>query len=84
MFAFLPQFVNPTVGCRCSCSIQKLTGILSLGSVAIASGTVGYWLSRCPKSLVWQGRLTGLVMIALGLRLLVTGDFHALEAKLVS
>src|SRR4051794_39594242 len=27
-------------------SLQKLAGVLSLGSVAVASGTVGMWLNR--------------------------------------
>lgn len=55
-------------------SVQKLAGVLSLGSVALASGTVGGWLGRWPRLAVWQERCTGLVMIGLGLRLLVAGN----------
>lgn len=78
MFAFLPQFVDPHVGpvwvqLLVLGSIQKLAGVLSLGSVAMASGTVGQWLRRWPSLLAWQERFTGVVMIALGLRLLVAG-----------
>lgn len=78
MFAFLPQFVDPASGpawmqLLVLGTIQKLAGILSLGSVAVASGTVGHWLFRRPSFLAWQQRFTGAVMIVLGLRLLWTG-----------
>ncbi|PIO97457.1 LysE family translocator [Pleomorphomonas carboxyditropha] len=78
MFAFLPQFIDPAAGPVWSQllilgAIQKLSGVLSLGSVAVASGTVGHWLTRWPALLVWQERFTGCVMVALGLRLMVTG-----------
>jgi threonine/homoserine/homoserine lactone efflux protein len=58
-------------------SIQKLTGIFSLGGVAVASGTVGQWLYRWPQLLAWQKRFTGLVMLGLGLRLLLIGEAGA-------
>lgn len=79
MFAFLPQFVDPAAGPVWAQlvvlgTIQKLAGILSLGSVALASGTVGQWLYRWPGLLAWQQRFTGVVMIGLGLRLLLTGN----------
>ncbi|MBN9255542.1 MULTISPECIES: LysE family translocator [unclassified Mesorhizobium] len=79
MFAFLPQFVDPGAGpiwlqLLVLGSIQKLAGILSLGSVAMASGTVGQWLYRWPGLLAWQQRFTGVVMIGLGLRLLLSGN----------
>lgn len=78
MFAFLPQFVDPQVGpvwvqLLILGSIQKLSGILSLGGVALAAGSVGKLLSRWPRAILWQERFTGTVMIALGLRLLVAG-----------
>lgn len=78
MFAFLPQFVDPAVGpiwlqlLIFGC-IQKLAGIISLGSVALASGTFGNWLSRHSSFLKWQERFTGVVMIGLGIRMLFTG-----------
>lgn len=76
MFAFLPQFVNPAVGpiglqLLILGTIQKLAGILSLGSVAMASGTFGNWLSKHPGFLQWQERFTGVIMIGLGLRMLL-------------
>lgn len=78
MFAFLPQFIDPHVGPVWSQLmvlgvIQKLAGVVSLGSVALASGTVGQWLHRWPGLLVWQERFTGCVMVGLGLRLVVSG-----------
>lgn len=77
MFAFLPQFVDPQAGpvwlqLVVLGTIQKLAGILSLGSVAVASGTVGQWLHRWPRLLSWQQRFTGIVMLGLGLRLLMS------------
>ena len=79
MFAFLPQFVDPQYGpiwlqLLVLGSIQKLVGILSLGSVAVAAGSVGQFLYRWPRLLAWQERFTGAVMIALGIRLLVSGS----------
>ncbi|PRD16926.1 LysE family translocator [Pantoea coffeiphila] len=78
MFAFLPQFVDASAGpvwlqLLVLGSIQKLAGILSLGSVAIASGTFGDWLARHPGFIKWQERFTGLVMIGLGVRMLFSG-----------
>jgi len=79
MFAFLPQFVDPAVGpvwlqLLLLGSLQKLAGVLSLGGVAVASGTVGGWLRRWPKFVTWQERFAGIVMIGLGLRLLLSGN----------
>jgi threonine/homoserine/homoserine lactone efflux protein len=85
MFAFLPQFVDANAGpiwlqLIVLGTIQKLAGILSLGAVAVTSGTVGYWLNRWPRLLAWQQRFTGLVMLGLGLRLLVS-DSNAAAAR---
>lgn len=79
MFAFLPQFVDPAVGpvwaqLLLLGAIQKLAGILSLGSVALASGSIGQLLHRWPRLLVWQQRFTGAVLVALGLRLIASGS----------
>lgn len=78
MFAFLPQFVDPAVGpiwlqLLIFGGIQKLAGIVSLGSVALASGTFGNWLSQHPGFLKWQERFTGVVMLGLGIRMLFNG-----------
>lgn len=79
MFAFLPQFVDPAVGpiwiqLLIFGAIQKLAGIFSLGSVAMASGSFGEWLGKHPGFLKWQERFTGVVMIGLGLRMLLGGS----------
>ena len=84
MFAFLPQFVDPTAGpvwiqLAVLGTIQKLAGIFSLGAVAVASGTMGQWLYRWPGLLAWQQRFTGIVMIGLGLRLLVGNSTSAVR-----
>ena len=79
MFAFLPQFVNPEAGPIWSQllilgTIQKLAGILSLGSVAMASGVFGDWLGKHPGFIKWQERFTGVVMIGLGIKMLFSGS----------
>ncbi|MFP3542373.1 LysE family translocator [Rhizobium sp. SIMBA_035] len=79
MFTFLPLFVDPHAGpvwlqLLVLGSIQKLVGIFSLGGVALASGTVGQFLHRFPKLLAWQERFTGIVLIGLGIRLLLSGS----------
>ena len=78
MFAFLPQFVDPKQGTvwvqlLALGLLQKLCGVAILGSVAFASAAVGGWLARRPGIVAWQERFTGVVMVALGIRLLV-GD----------
>jgi len=78
MFTFLPLFVDPTSGpvwlqLLILGAIQKLIGVFSLGGVALASGSVGHFLNRWPKLLAWQERFTGIVMVALGVRLVLSG-----------
>lgn len=85
MFAFLPLFVDPAAGpvwlqLLVLGAIQKLVGVVSLGGVALASGSIGHWLQRRPGFLVWQTRFTGLVMLGLGVRLLVGNDAQAAAA----
>ena len=86
MFAFLPQFVDPAYGpvwlqLLILGSIQKLTGILSLGAVAIAAGSAGQWLGRNQRILQWQEKFTGLVMVALGIRLFFSDSSAAAIAS---
>ena len=78
MLAFLPQFVDPSRGSVTAQLLllgatQKATGFAVLGATALASGAVGGWLARRPGLVVWQERFAGAVMVALGLRLLVSG-----------
>lgn len=82
MFAFLPQFVDPARGpvwaqLLVLGFIQKLTGILSLGSIALASGTIGQWLQRFPSLIAWQEKFTGMVMVGLGVRLFLSDSAAA-------
>jgi threonine/homoserine/homoserine lactone efflux protein len=81
MFAFLPQFISPDRGSAATQLLvlgvtQKVTGLVVQGSVALASGAVGGWLARRSGFLVWQKRFAGLVMVALGIRLLLAGDLR--------
>lgn len=79
MLAVLPQFAHPSAG---SMTLQlivlgatmKATGVVVLGSVAVVSGTAGGWLAQRSGFLVWQERLAGSVLIALGVQLLFAGS----------
>lgn len=79
MLAILPQFVHPSAG---SPALQfvilggsmKATGLLILGAVALTSGAFSSWLARNRPIMVWQQRIAGTIMIALGIRLLLPGD----------
>ena len=71
--AFLPQFINIDKG---NTSLQ----ILFLGSwfdmvgtlvnilVAILFGKIGAWLSQSPAFIQWQERITGMILIGLGIK----------------
>lgn len=79
MFAFLPQFVDPARGpvwaqLLVLGLLQKLSGAVVLGVVALTSGALGSWLARRPGLLAWQERFAGVVMVSLGVRLLLWGD----------
>jgi threonine/homoserine/homoserine lactone efflux protein len=87
MFAFLPQFVDPEAGpvwlqLLLLGALQKISGIFSLGGVALASGAVGAWLARRPTFLLWQKRFTGSIMIGLGMRLLIGNPTSASAGRL--
>lgn len=78
MLAVLPQFTHPSAG---SITLQlfvlgitmKATGVLVLGSVALAAGTAGGWVARRPGFLAWQERVAGSLLIILGAHLLFAG-----------
>ena len=71
--AFLPQFIDPSKG-------NTYLQILFLGSwfnisgtvvniiVAILFGKIGGWLQRSSWFVKWQGKLTGLILIGLGIK----------------
>lgn len=72
--AFLPQFVKPGHG---STSLQVLILGITLVLLALAwfslvgtfAGAIGAWLQQRPRFSGWVQRLTGSVLIALGVRL---------------
>jgi threonine/homoserine/homoserine lactone efflux protein len=71
--AFLPQFINIHSG-------DTYWQILFLGTwfdiggtlvniiVAVLFGKIGNWLSRSPRFIQWQERITGAMLIALGIK----------------
>ena len=75
--AFLPQFINPT-------SVNTKWEILFLGTwfdlggtlvniiVALLFGKISGWLTRSPRFVQWQQRITGLVLIGLGIKVAIT------------
>ena len=72
--AFLPQFIS--VG-RADSSLHILffgvwfdvVGRLVNVLVAVLFGRIGNWLSRSPHFVQWQQRISGLILIALGIKL---------------
>ncbi|MER9225035.1 LysE family translocator [Mesorhizobium sp. M0664] len=78
MLAFLPQLVDPSHG---SVTLQllllggtqKMTGVLVLGTYALASGTLGTWVMKRPKVRLWQQRVAGCFVVCLGIRMAVGG-----------
>jgi len=75
--AFLPQFINPT-------SVNTKWEILFLGTwfdlggtlvniiVALLFGKISGWLTRSTRFVQWQQRITGLVLIGLGIKVAIT------------
>lgn len=80
MLAFLPQFIDPANGWSVTAqllflgAVQKMSAFMILGTVALGTGTIGNWISRRPTLIAWQERCAGIIMIALGLRLALTGE----------
>ncbi|WP_292486394.1 LysE family translocator [Mesorhizobium sp.] len=78
MIAFLPQFVDPnggsvTLQLLLLGATQKMTGVLVLGSYAIASGSIGEWIMDRPRVRLWQQRIAGCFIVGLGIRMAVGG-----------
>jgi threonine/homoserine/homoserine lactone efflux protein len=71
--AFLPQFIDIDKG---NTSLQILflgtwfdvAGTLVNVLVAVLFGKIGAWLSRSSKFIQWQKRITGTILIALGIK----------------
>ena len=78
MVAFLPQFVDPhgssvTLQMLLLGATQKITGVLVLGTYAIASGSLGSWIMTRPRVRLWQQRIAGIFIVGLGLRMAFSG-----------
>jgi len=72
--AFLPQFVEPEAGLvplqlAVLGVIFILAGFVSTVVFAISAGGLGNFLRRHPAVLKWQGKITGSIYCALGIRL---------------
>jgi threonine/homoserine/homoserine lactone efflux protein len=75
--AFLPQFVDKSGG---QVTLQLVTlgltfaflGLLFLVVVGYSSGTIGSWITRRPHIARFLGRLSGGILVALGVRLALT------------
>lgn len=71
--AFLPQFINIHKG---NTSLQILflgtwfdfVGTIVNVLVALLFGKIGSWLSKSPTFIQWQERITGTILIALGIK----------------
>ena len=71
--AFLPQFVNVH---KANASLQILflgvwfdvVGTIVNVLVAFLFGKIGAWLSKSPTIMQWQERISGLLLIAIGIR----------------
>lgn len=71
--AFLPQFINIHKG---NTSLQILflgtwfdfVGTIVNVLVALLFGKIGSWLSQSPTLIQWQERITGTILIALGIK----------------
>jgi threonine/homoserine/homoserine lactone efflux protein len=78
MTAVLPQFVDRSAGhvqlqFLLLGAISLIVGLFSDGAWAIVSGTARVWLARSPRRLELIGGAGGLVLVALGVRLAITG-----------
>jgi threonine/homoserine/homoserine lactone efflux protein len=71
--AFLPQFINIHHG---NTAVQILflgtwfdvVGTLVNVLVALLFGKIGSWLSKSPTFIQWQERITGMILIGLGIK----------------
>jgi threonine/homoserine/homoserine lactone efflux protein len=75
LLAFLPQFVDPLAGSVSRqlvvlCILMKLVALMVESGICFAAGGFGRFLARRSGFIVWQQRVTGAILIALGFRLL--------------
>jgi threonine/homoserine/homoserine lactone efflux protein len=81
MIAFLPQFVDPhgssvTLQMLLLGATQKMTGVLVLGTYAVASGSIGSVIMTRPRVRLWQQRIAGCFIVGLGIRMAVGGGVN--------
>ncbi|MEO1107012.1 MAG: LysE family translocator [Pseudomonadota bacterium] len=74
MLAFLPQFVDPLNGSLIGQFYQLgalmfLATVVVFGAVALAAGTLGSWLRGSPSVQLWMNRVSGVIFVALALKL---------------
>lgn len=77
--AFLPQFVNVHKGSTAAQILFLGTWFNVVGTivnvlVAVLFGKVGAWLSKSAAFVQWQQRITGVVLVGLGLKLAVDSN----------
>jgi threonine/homoserine/homoserine lactone efflux protein len=70
--AFLPQFISPGDHVLAKsvllATIHLGQGIIWLGALSVAVGKSRTWVGH-PRSRAWLNRISGIVLVALGLRL---------------
>jgi len=76
-FAFLPQFVDPASAhpTRDLVFLGVLYAMMGLpvkAGVALAAGSLSERVLKKPRALVWINRVSGCVLVGLGLRLAAT------------
>ncbi|WP_292529514.1 LysE family translocator [Mesorhizobium sp.] len=74
LLAFLPQFIDPAegpVGLQLFLLglLMKSTALIVESGIAIAAARVGSLVARAPETVIWLERVSGVVLIGLGLRL---------------
>ena len=75
--AFLPQFINIDTG-NTSLQILFLGSWFDVGGtlvnivVAVLFGRISIWLSQSPRFVQWQERITGAMLIGLGIKVALT------------
>lgn len=78
VFALLPQFVDPARG---SVPVQLgilgaillVLGLTTDSAYALAAGTLGDWLRGRPRFFAWQERLSGAILLVLGVAAAFSG-----------
>lgn len=82
VLALLPQFVDPARGSTATQilvlgAVMITVAMISDGAYALASGSLGVWLSRRPAAERQRDRASGVVYLLLGLIVALTGSGSA-------